>query len=226
MLHAVLSYGTNWSTIAASHTPQRTTLALKNRYSKLRLRHQNSSSGRESSSAKAPPLPPTEVENRIKPKNNIQEEGINGNGDAEDEEGDEDDEDEEEEGDVDKDDDGRSTRSPSAIKSSLGPHELSARKAGPHDKPNMGKMVDIWAGYTRALPSKSQASYGTPKTTAEQWMDGAMDQPIYVSADTQLFPGEGFLNATQNCSGVDASMSFAGHCRFHVIQLWARLTFR
>ncbi|PSR79895.1 hypothetical protein BD289DRAFT_415144 [Coniella lustricola] len=43
LLNAVRVYGTNWSTIAAFHTPQRTTLALKNQYWKLRQRMQNTS---------------------------------------------------------------------------------------------------------------------------------------------------------------------------------------
>ncbi|KAI0442800.1 hypothetical protein F4803DRAFT_518056 [Xylaria telfairii] len=41
LLDAVRVYGTNWSTIASFHTPQRTTLALKNQYWKLRQRSQN-----------------------------------------------------------------------------------------------------------------------------------------------------------------------------------------
>lgn len=43
LLDAVRVYGTNWSTIASFHTPQRTTLALKNQYWKLRQRSQNAS---------------------------------------------------------------------------------------------------------------------------------------------------------------------------------------
>ena len=43
LLHAVLTNGTNWATIAASHIPKRTTLALKNRYSTLGLWNQNKS---------------------------------------------------------------------------------------------------------------------------------------------------------------------------------------
>ncbi|KXX81397.1 Myb-related protein B [Madurella mycetomatis] len=39
LLRSVLTHGTNWTKIAASHVPKRTTLALKNRYSTLRLRH-------------------------------------------------------------------------------------------------------------------------------------------------------------------------------------------
>ncbi|OBR03138.1 Myb family transcription factor [Colletotrichum higginsianum IMI 349063] len=41
LLHEVLTHGTNWATIAGFHTPIRTTLALKNRYSTLRLRNEN-----------------------------------------------------------------------------------------------------------------------------------------------------------------------------------------
>lgn len=41
MLHAVLTHGRNWATIASTHKPNRTTLALKNRYSTLRLKHDN-----------------------------------------------------------------------------------------------------------------------------------------------------------------------------------------
>ena len=41
LLHEVLTYGTNWATIAYSHRPNRTTLALRNRYSTLRLQNNN-----------------------------------------------------------------------------------------------------------------------------------------------------------------------------------------
>jgi hypothetical protein len=47
LLHEVLSHGTNWSLIAMSHVPQRTTLSLKNRYATLRLRHENISKSNE-----------------------------------------------------------------------------------------------------------------------------------------------------------------------------------
>ncbi|KAI1128809.1 hypothetical protein F5Y10DRAFT_264842 [Nemania abortiva] len=43
LLEAVRVHGTNWSTIASFHTPQRTTLALKNQYWKLRQRSENAS---------------------------------------------------------------------------------------------------------------------------------------------------------------------------------------
>ncbi|KAL2151681.1 hypothetical protein VTH82DRAFT_6779 [Thermothelomyces myriococcoides] len=48
LLHAVLTHGTNWTKIAATHVPRRTTLALKNRYSSLRLRHRNQTEQRNS----------------------------------------------------------------------------------------------------------------------------------------------------------------------------------
>ena len=41
LLHAVLTHGTNWATIAHSHRPNRTTLTFRNRYSALRLHNNN-----------------------------------------------------------------------------------------------------------------------------------------------------------------------------------------
>ncbi|KAK4236807.1 Myb-related protein B [Achaetomium macrosporum] len=52
--HEVLNHGTNWATIAISHTPKRTTLALKNRYSALRLCAQNSAKRTEEQGRKSP----------------------------------------------------------------------------------------------------------------------------------------------------------------------------
>ncbi|MCJ1265956.1 hypothetical protein MMC22_005838 [Lobaria immixta] len=52
LLHAVLTHSTNWATIAASHAPKRTTLALKNRYSTLRLRHENGKRSKEHTARK------------------------------------------------------------------------------------------------------------------------------------------------------------------------------
>ncbi|KAJ3499096.1 hypothetical protein NLG97_g619 [Lecanicillium saksenae] len=48
LLHEVLTYSTNWTTISAFHVPRRTTLALKNRYSTLRLKHENKRKRRRS----------------------------------------------------------------------------------------------------------------------------------------------------------------------------------
>lgn len=47
MLHEVLTYGTKWAQIASCHNPARTTLALKNRYSTLRLKNENRSRTRQ-----------------------------------------------------------------------------------------------------------------------------------------------------------------------------------
>ncbi|KAL9617510.1 MAG: hypothetical protein Q9160_007721 [Pyrenula sp. 1 TL-2023] len=52
LLHAVLTHGTNWTTIASSHSPRRTTLALKNRYYTLRLRHENSTKSKDRTTGK------------------------------------------------------------------------------------------------------------------------------------------------------------------------------
>ncbi|OHF04552.1 myb family transcription factor [Colletotrichum orchidophilum] len=48
LLHEVLTNGTKWAQIASYHTPTRTTLALKNRYSTLRVKNENRSRTRQS----------------------------------------------------------------------------------------------------------------------------------------------------------------------------------
>ncbi|KAG8166476.1 hypothetical protein KVR01_002165 [Diaporthe batatas] len=47
LLHEVLTNGTKWAQIASYHTPTRTTLALKNRYSTLRVKNENRSRVRQ-----------------------------------------------------------------------------------------------------------------------------------------------------------------------------------
>lgn len=51
LLHQVHTYGTRWAYIASMHTPIRTTLALKNRYSTLRLKSENKNRTRQGSSS-------------------------------------------------------------------------------------------------------------------------------------------------------------------------------
>lgn len=51
LLHEVLTYGTNWATIAGSHRPNRTTLALRNRYSTLRLQNNNNNQNKANADA-------------------------------------------------------------------------------------------------------------------------------------------------------------------------------
>ncbi|KAJ5193703.1 hypothetical protein N7491_001034 [Penicillium cf. griseofulvum] len=47
LLHEVLTNSTNWSVIATTHDPRRTTLSLKNRYATLRLRHEKGATGKQ-----------------------------------------------------------------------------------------------------------------------------------------------------------------------------------
>ncbi|KAE8551342.1 hypothetical protein TMatcc_001286 [Talaromyces marneffei ATCC 18224] len=203
LLHAVLSHGTTWSTIATSHTPKRTTLALKNRYYALRLRHQNAGNHKEPVSAKAPSSPSIKVASRIKSKNG-QDDRSNGNGDTEDEEGDEevdedgehreeDDGNEEEEGNWAMVEYGDSIFPLIPNCTSLIPHDLSANKAASSSSPNTVEIPEMWTGYT-----------GAPKESIYQWMNAAMnDQTMYMNADTQLYPGERVLYANQDTSGLD-----------------------
>ncbi|OAQ99230.1 hypothetical protein LLEC1_01869 [Akanthomyces lecanii] len=54
LLHETLLHGTNWTTISASHVPKRTTLALKNRYSRLRSKNGSRRKGRKLSETPKP----------------------------------------------------------------------------------------------------------------------------------------------------------------------------
>lgn len=51
LLQEVVSQGTNWTAISAIHVPRRTTLALKNRYSTLRLKREKKRKKRRSLTA-------------------------------------------------------------------------------------------------------------------------------------------------------------------------------
>lgn len=51
LLHQVHTYGTKWAYIASVHSPVRTTLALKNRYSTLRLKSESKKRSRQGSSS-------------------------------------------------------------------------------------------------------------------------------------------------------------------------------
>ena len=52
LLHSVLTHGTNWATIATTHIPKRNSLALKNRYSTLHLKHCNRVKSKQNRSAR------------------------------------------------------------------------------------------------------------------------------------------------------------------------------
>lgn len=54
MLHEVLTHGTKWAHISSCHNPARTTLALKNRYSTLRLKNENRNRARHVPSTTVP----------------------------------------------------------------------------------------------------------------------------------------------------------------------------
>lgn len=53
LLHEVLTHGTNWTAICKFHQPRRPTLALKNRYSTLRLKHDNQRQSKQPSDGNA-----------------------------------------------------------------------------------------------------------------------------------------------------------------------------
>jgi hypothetical protein len=137
LLHAVLSHGTTWSTIAATHRPKRTTLALKNRYSTLRSRHQNVGNRKESVSAKAPSSPAHNVMTRAKSRNR-QDDRFSVNDDTEDEE--EDDE-------VDEDGENREREEEQeANEHRASPFPLIPNCTPLDSRPNTAETPGMWTG--------------------------------------------------------------------------------
>jgi hypothetical protein len=67
--HEVLTYGTNWATIAVSHVPRRPTLSLKNRYSTLHLRYENKTIGKTWNGPKTATVESLSSEPAIPPRN-------------------------------------------------------------------------------------------------------------------------------------------------------------
>lgn len=66
LLHAVLTHGTNWTQIATTHIPTRTTLALKNRFFTLRHRHQSTDTQKDTRHGSALAHSPTTEQSAVR----------------------------------------------------------------------------------------------------------------------------------------------------------------
>jgi hypothetical protein len=159
LLHAVLSYGTNWSTIAASHSPKRATLALKNRYSTLRLRNQNARC--RATTATSSSLSMLQSGDTISQQSNGQKESPFGSkGIAGDDEIDDDDENEDEGG-----EDDEYECSPS---SSLLPHSRPSSHISSYTidvLPPISSASDIWTSFNECSHLLNFPSTGPHSTS-------------------------------------------------------------
>ncbi|MCJ1386380.1 hypothetical protein MMC17_009506 [Xylographa soralifera] len=225
LLHAVLSYGTNWTTIAASHSPKRTTLALKNRYSTIRLRHKNHetrkvSAGIKSSSSESR----TGSIKKKKGKTIKGSEEYNNKGAEEDEE---EVEDEDDDGDDDDDDDNDDTEDDDDDSHSLSNATTMADASTTRPKfPNEcatiadgnGKPISTasgsWAGFNKSsnLFSTNFFQAGTGNPLEEHLINETPDQltylnPLYSNA-TPLNSREPFFDTMQDTSGMNTGTPF------------------
>ena len=215
MLHAVLSHGTNWATIAASHTPKRATLALKNRYSTLRLRNHNTR-GRLDSTASKSSSSPSNLPTGDKPS--IQNSNEKGNasladGAAEDEEADDDDENEDDGGDEDE-----YECSPSSM---LCPKLQPTHISSPPPFPSTSSESDLWTSFNESndLLVFPPEGFGTQDPGAEHWMNDAFSVNDAGGPSLNPNPKEGqavyagqtFSDNIQNAGGkeMEFDMSFA-----------------
>ncbi|KKK20310.1 hypothetical protein ARAM_002430, partial [Aspergillus rambellii] len=203
LLHAVLSYGTDWSTIAASHKPQRTIIALENRYLQLRLRHQNLNAHEKYSLTQLPATVSPERLTSKNGKNCIPPNKLDSQCIITEDEGRPADENEETDarksqgnyvqakGEVKPLRKRRDSNCPSGTDmSSLSPDEMLRNIPSPESSPG----------------SKRQLSCGS-----QPWMDDMMGQMISGETVSPVYFGEGFFGATPQGSEEDTSMSFGVH---------------
>lgn len=216
LLHTVLSHGTNWTTVAASHTTKRTTLALKNRYSTLRMRHENHSNGRRSSIESVPrKMTPTLNDSTAGSGTELSDrQGYPGNINKVIEEDDEDeDEDDDEGGDV----DGEQYQNGNHHNETR-VEDLSARDQRPDsfqqltERAPYGRQNGIglpssttWPGFLEqdGLLTPKTFPDGTPSFPLESWVNEPPDSASYQSPyllsqhPASTGPSEGLFQAVQ-----------------------------
>ena len=217
LLHAVRIYGTNWSTIASFHTPQRTTLALKNRYWKLRQRSQSeakSSSGKSSSA----PSPPAKGKVAKRPSNKTTR--SSGDDDSEDDDADDDDDYDEAEHSQ-RNEDGDAEEQDVEINNLRGQDPSCANwlgdwtvgKAVSDRKPSSPTTPSVWTEYQKSPMAKILPRYAPTEAPTEQWIESMTSQGM-TGSSTPLYPDESFLSTPDNEHRDFTSMPFVVHGEF------------
>ena len=227
LLHAVLSHGTNWTTIAATHAPKRTTLALKNHYSALRLKHKNRETRKDSriqkrqlSGSHGRPLSLTSTRQYDKTQNDLQK--LNFENEAiEDEEGDdgEDNSSDNEDG-----DEGDEVNNDNLLVASLRTHEnktddKSQDSTGgiseSYSKQNL-TTTSTWAGFSETCThfqtntSENLLPPGSSIGPPELVMNNATNPLNYLNTSslepTTIYAGEPFFGTIQNNNEMSIGM--------------------
>ncbi|KAI0896157.1 hypothetical protein F4806DRAFT_52728 [Annulohypoxylon nitens] len=223
LLHAVLTHSTNWATIASSHVPPRTRLALKNRYSTLRLKHENENK-RESNAKKSAETSVSNFEAdtgsskrdiKWSPSIQIQQGGgsdpvdILIESDEEEDDDDEDDDNEEDDG-----DDGNRGGTPQNRKTrvELG-DTLNAIENGSVDIQMQDARVTVsndWADFTEpsALPSLDYFHHDAQSISMENWTNDAESQVQYEDL-LELTPGgENYLCGMEDSGVINTGLQY------------------
>ncbi|KAH6660307.1 hypothetical protein BKA67DRAFT_653500 [Truncatella angustata] len=193
LLAAVHTYGTNWSRIASFHEPQRTTLALKNRYWKLRLKSQ---SGTKSPSTKSPSQPAVKMKTQQGTLKLMRTAAPDESDDDDDDDGDEGgryefDESDSEEMDLVTDMNARYDELPHSQT------EWASSCASP-SKANAATTPRMCMGYLDVMVPKDRIQLSNSALEG-QWMEG-MAAHMTSNTSTPLYLNDGFLGPTEHDS--------------------------
>ncbi|KAI0139586.1 hypothetical protein F4776DRAFT_662538 [Hypoxylon sp. NC0597] len=218
LLHAVLTHSTNWATIAASHVPPRTRLALKNRYSTLRLRHENENK-REQNIKKSVETSPSNFDVamwnsqvQMHPTRTPDEGDISVESD-EDDEDDEDDENEEYDGNEGNHQDEKVQNGSNTTSIETGP-TLSGVNTSVLDiqmqDPSM--TPDNWTGFSErgTLPSLNTFHHGNQIMPIENWGSEMANQAQYEGL-FELTTGENYLCDIENPGLAGAELPYKSY---------------
>ena len=229
LLRAVLSHGTNWTTIAASHTPKRTTLALKNRYSALRLRHRNSSNRKDCADVRDALHRPQTGSSLVKaigkvnggsrdqcdtrleqPSQEVEDDDEEEDGDGEEDEDGEDD---------DYEDDDYASRTATTNKVSMMPssHQFDTGSlTSVHGKPHTAAS-NQWPGFSSSgnvyLPNSMHQELG--QSSAGRFINDAPNYASYMNTPTSnpslMYMDDPIFGSVQNTEEMDMGMQFGAY---------------
>lgn len=225
------------------HVPKRTTLALKNRYSTLRMRHENGNKSREQSSRKKQGSSRSSTEDTITPSQNqmhknqmIQQylresanEGIEGIEEDEDEDGDdgEGEDGEEANGDEDENDDDGNVSSIQFLANSIKANTATICSHAEASNITPSGALAGFAGQSGSSPP-SFFPHGTSPISTENWTNDMVDHAPYDSPfslkqpSLYLEPGGDFFGAIQGPSRMSTGESHTTLGRFALIRFYPR----
>lgn len=231
MLHAVLTHSTNWATIAASHVPKRTTLALKNRYSTLRLRHENGKRSKEHTARKTPRASSSNLDGVMAiSQEEMTHQKVQGYL-SNDEVAEEDDEEDGEDGEDDEDEDGDEDDHDGKIfRVQANSNKANTGTIDSHTENSNTTTSGALAGFTErsGLFSTGSFPHGASPVSTENWTNDAVDLAAYESPfplnhpSLYLGPGEDLLGGVQDPGGMSMGAPYTTYGRLVRIREYRR----